>query len=191
MFIPYLITDPLYYSRQNETFTRIFEEAVLANAPKLACFRDKHTANYEALAPVFIAQCKALHVKPLLHTHFILAASLDAWGVHLPGNLLHKIEKAKNEGLFVVASTHDIDEAKYAQEQGADAVTFSPIFPTPGKGAGVGLEKLKEIVGILSIDIYALGGIVTQEHIDACSHAGAAGFASIRYFLNHDKAIYV
>ncbi len=86
-------------------------------------------------------------------------------------------------GLCVVVSTHTLEEAKNAEKSGADFITFSPIYFTPNKGKPKGLEKLKEINGKIDIDCFALGGIVEDEQIQACKHAGVYGFASIRYFI--------
>ena len=92
------------------------------------------------------------------------------------------IVKAKNLGLFVVVSTHTLDEAVKVQTLGADMITFSPIFDTLNKGKALGVDALKHMVSSVSIPVFALGGILTQEQIDACAKVGAKGFASIRYF---------
>lgn len=187
MIASYLITDPLFYTQKTESFSNKLLLAIKYKKPDFALLRDKSTNDYESLAKVFVQTLKPLHVKSILHSDIDLALSLGAYGVHLPFTCKDKIQRAKKEGLYVICSTHAIDEAKEAQTLGADALTYSPIFATPGKGKPVGLEKLKEIVGILSIDIFALGGIVSEAHIDACAKAGAFGFASIRYFLPSSK----
>jgi len=81
-----------------------------------------------------------------------------------------------------VISCHTITEAKKAEELGADMITYSPMFASPNKGKPLGLAALKELKGIISLPIIALGGILTEVEIDACQRAGASGFASIRYF---------
>ena len=72
----------------------------------------------------------------------------------------------------------------YAQNEGADAITFSPIFNSPGKGKPLGLEKLKEINDKINIKCFALGGIIHKDQVDACEALGVFGFASIRFFLD-------
>ena len=61
-------------------------------------------------------------------------------------------------------------------------VTYSPIFETPDKGEPVGLHMLSELTSAVDIPVIALGGIVTDEQVEACQMSGASGFASIRYF---------
>ncbi len=84
--------------------------------------------------------------------------------------------------LFVVVSTHTVEELKKAESLGADMATFSPIFDTPNKGVPIGLKALETAVSQVNIPVLALGGILTEEQIKACAIAGASGFASIRYF---------
>jgi len=183
MIASYLITDPLFYTQKPQSFANKLQLAIEYKRPDFALFRDKSTSNYSTLAKMFVQTLKPLHVKSILHTDIDLALNLGAFGIHLPFNCKDKIQRAKKENLYVICSTHELGEAKEAEALGADAITYSPIFETPGKGTPVGLEKLKEIVGILGIDIFALGGIVSKADIDACAQAGAAGFASIRYFV--------
>jgi thiamine-phosphate pyrophosphorylase len=102
--------------------------------------------------------------------------------VHLTSNQFSDIKKAKELGLFVVISTHSFSEIELAIKLGANAVTFSPIFPTPNKGEPKGVEALKEAVKKFDIKIIALGGIVSQKEIKEVKKANPWGFASIRYF---------
>lgn len=179
----YLITDPSFYTSTPQTLCEKLTLHVNKYQPHLACLRDTKTTHYETLATPFVKTLKALRVKPILHVNYILANKLNAFGVHLPFTYRKYIPKAKALGLFVIASTHSLEEAFEVERLGADVFTYSPIFDTPNKGKPVGLVKLKEIIDKISIDCYALGGIITQEHITKCSNVGAKGFASIRYFL--------
>ena len=146
-------------------------------------YRDKLTANYATNAKLFIEESKKYSFKKiLLHGDYALAKELKADGVHLKSTQFSDIEKAKALGLFTVISTHTVEEAKKAELLGADMITFSPIFSTPNKSEPKGLEELKSLVVKLSIPVIALGGIITQEQIDACENTGAFAFASIRYF---------
>ena len=120
--------------------------------------------------------------KILLHGSVDLASKLAADGVHLRSDQFDEIIFAKQQGLFVVISCHTVDDAKKAEALGADMITISPIFATPNKGEPLGLGALKELKGIITLPIIALGGILTQEQIDACLEADASGFASIRFF---------
>ncbi len=146
-------------------------------------YRDKITNTYNKNASIFLVEAKKHNFsKILLHSNYKLAHKLKADGVHLTSSQFSDIQKSKDLGLFVIISTHSLNEAVKAQNLGANLVTFSPIFATPNKGNPKGIEKLRNVVSHLSIGVIALGGIVSIEHIEACEESGAYGFASIRYF---------
>ena len=181
----YLITDPSFYtSTPAEVVQRLLH--VKANyQPDYICLRDKITSDYASLAKAVVkANLQDEKTKLYLHTDFNLAYELGCDGVHLPSNALHVIEKAKGLGLEVIVSTHRLEEVEEAQKRGADAITFSPVFATPNKGKPLGLEKLKEINDRIHIKCFALGGIINEEHVNACADVGVYGFASIRFFLD-------
>jgi len=175
--IAYAITDPK--TLDFTTLQRDLEH--FSKHASMIVYRDKATQNYEKNAIYFLSKAKNFDAV-LLHSDYLLAKKLGAKGVHLKSTQFEDIAKAKRLGLFVVISTHTQEEVAKAQALGADMVTFSPIFSTPNKGFPVGVDRLKHVVNSVSIPVIALGGIVTQNQIDACVKAGAKGFASIRYF---------
>jgi thiamine-phosphate pyrophosphorylase len=177
--LSYAITDAstLNFASLEEDLQRFAKRA------DMILYRDKQNTHYTDNAKKFIDTAKRYDFdKILLHNDFILADTLKADGVHFSSDNSNKIPLAKQAGLFVILSTHTLQEAQRAEALGADMITFSPVFDTPGKGAPVGLDKLSEVVSSVSIPVIALGGILTEEQIKACENAGAEGFASIRYF---------
>ena len=177
--IAYAITDPstLDFNHLEEELRRFSSKA------SMIVYRDKETTQYENNAKAFLASAKYFN-KVLLHRDYILASRLKADGIHLTSRQMHDIKKAKALGLFVVISAHTLEEVKQAEHEGADMVTYSPIFETPNKGEALGLKMLQTILNLVNIPVIALGGIITQDHIDSCAKVGASGFASIRYFAN-------
>ncbi|MDR3346460.1 MAG: thiamine phosphate synthase [Campylobacteraceae bacterium] len=179
----YLITDPISYGHTPNSLTSTLYEAAKYHTVNYACLRDKSAENYDELSLSFIAAAKELGIKPILHTFWQKAAIYGAFGVHFGTVDFQNIPFAKEQGLFVVASTHSLEEALTATSLGADFVTISPVFYTPNKNKPLGLEKLKEITDKIPDKCIALGGILHEEQIQECINAGAVGFASIRYFL--------
>ncbi len=175
--IAYAITDPstLDFNTLACDLERFSQKATMI------VYRDKECACMRAVD--FVREAKGFDFdKVLIHGDHTLAHSAQADGVHLTSLQLDDIAASKTKGLFVVVSTHTVEELKKAEALGADMATFSPIFETPGKGLPVGLEVLKRMTSQVHIPILALGGIVTEEQIAACERSGASGFASIRYF---------
>jgi len=177
--IRYAITD-----RQNFSFDHLDRDLQrLSSKADMIVYRDKHNAEYAGDAALFAAKARHYPFKKiLLHTDILLASRLEVDGVHLSSGQFDEIAKAKEYGLFVIISCHTIEEASRAEILGADMITYSPIYASPGKGRPLGLGALKELKGIITLPIIALGGIVSEVQITACREAGASGFASIRFF---------
>ena len=179
----YLITSEKFYTHDSDIFHKTLLQQLKKHKPQYVLFRDKTATNYEELASIFITTCKEVaNVKSFIHQNISLAKALGADGVHLTSNQFCEIEIAKRENLEVIISAHTHNEVLKAQELGANAVTYSPIFASPDKGEPKGIDDLEELLSMCQIKIFALGGIVTNEHIDMISKTKAYGFASIRYF---------
>ncbi len=183
MIKSYLITDPDFYGNDLNSFTQTLTSIIDKNSVDFALYRDKKNPNYELFAREFLFTCKQKNVLALLHQDYKLAYKLGAFGVHLNSTQFDLIKDAKKLGLFVVISTHNLKESEAANSFGADAVTFSPIFTSPNKGEPKGLAPLKEIVGKINTKIIALGGITTDEQIEAVASCGVFAYASIRKFI--------
>lgn len=175
--IAYAITDPstLDLNTLARDLKRFSQKATMI------VYRDKKDTCSKAVDFVQVAKGFDFD-KVLIHGDYTLAHSAKADGVHLTSMQLDDIPAAKAKELFVVVSTHTIEELKKAEKLGADMATFSPIFETPGKGVPIGVDVLKRMTSQVNIPILALGGVVTEEQVAACERSGAIGFASIRYF---------
>ena len=102
-------------------------------------------------------------------------------GVHLPADAESvRIVKAQTEdNLCVGCSVHSLNAAEKRETEGADFVTYSPIYPTaskPGYGPAVGIEGLAKVVENVRLPVFALGG-VTPARVTECLAAGAFGVA--------------
>ncbi|SHO80822.1 Thiamine monophosphate synthase [hydrothermal vent metagenome] len=174
--IKYAITTPKYFHLE-----LLKDISIKAN---MVLFRDKTTTNYPEKALEFLNEAKKYNFdKILLHRDIDLAHKLNCNDIHLTSTQIDEISKAKRLDMFVIVSTHSKEEALKAQENGANMITYSPIFDTPNKGKPVGLESLIELRNSISIPIIALGGIVTDTHIKLLEENKIFGFASIRYFI--------
>jgi thiamine-phosphate pyrophosphorylase len=114
-----------------------------------------------------------------------IAASARA-GVHLTTRSLtvEVVRGAFGPDMLVGVSTHTFEEARAAQQGGADFVVFGPVFDTVSKkdyGEPVGLEALHQVATRLTIPVLGLGGIKPSNFRGALD-AGAAGVAGISMF---------
>ena len=118
-----------------------------------------------------------------INQYIKLGKSLGFDGVHLTSLQFEQIQEVKEQGLQTVVSCHTFNEIEKAMKARANMVTYSPIFKTPNKGEPVGVENLKLAIKTYDIPIIALGGIVTQVHLELLQKVDAKAFASIRYFI--------
>jgi len=124
----------------------------------------------------------------LINGRIDIAVAAGADGVHLPADGLPLAPLRRRFGgdggpLLLGRSTHSQAEIERARDEGADYVTFGPVFPTPGKeryGPPLGLAALARAAAA-GIPVYALGGITLERFADVAA-AGAAGVAGIRLF---------
>ena len=185
----YLITSREFYTDTPAVFRDILHKQFREHTPTYALYRDKSNPNYALQATHFIEVCNQFEdtgcpwgIKSFIHRDAGLAKELGATGVHLTSTQFDKIEYAKELGLEVIISTHTHEEVLKAQFLGVDAVTYSPIFASPGKGEPKGIEDLKELLKSCDIKVFALGGIVDSTQVKMIEETNVYGFASIRYF---------
>ncbi len=179
----YLITSREFYTDTPAVFRAILHEQIQLHMPTYVLYRDKSNPDYDTQAEYLVQVCSQFeNVKSFIHQKPALAKELGATGVHLTSKQFDKIEEAKELDLEVIISTHSHEEVLKAESLGADAVTYSPIFASPGKGKVKGIEDLKELLNKCDINIFALGGIVTTAQILEIEKTSSYGFASIRYF---------
>ncbi|MHB8059007.1 MAG: thiamine phosphate synthase [Desulfuromonadaceae bacterium] len=93
-----------------------------------------------------------------------IALAADADGVHIGVSSLPvaAVRRIMGGNRVIGYSAHAIEEALRAEADGADFVTFGPVFHTPSKvayGAPCGVKKLAEAASVLKIPVIALGGI--------------------------------
>jgi thiamine-phosphate pyrophosphorylase len=122
-------------------------------------------------------------VRLLISGRVDVAMAVGADGVHLGGQSLPvKAARAMmGDEKYVAVSTHSLKEALDAQEDGADFITFGPVYKTPSKaiyGPPVGVATLEEVCRALTIPVFGLGGIGPDNAVEVLK-AGAYGIAVI------------
>ena len=135
--------------------------------------------------------CQAYEAALFINDRVDVAMAVDAAGVQLSKASLTIATARALLGLqkIIGVSTHSLQEAKEAEQAGADFVLFGPIYFTPSKaayGAPQGLTALKTIVANVSLPVYAIGGI-KPENIDSTKKLGVRGVAMISAIVSAES----
>ena len=134
------------------------------------------------LAQPISALCHDYEAKLFINTNAHIALEVGAAGVHLPANAepVGSVKETETDDNFYIGcSVHHLDAAKKREAEGADFLTYSPIYPTaskPGYGPAVGTASLAAVVEGVKVPVFALGGI-TPARVPECLTAGAFGVA--------------
>ena len=177
----YLISD--FSQHQATPITEQVEKA-LQGGVRVLQLREKDLSPKELLE-------QALEIKPVIEKYdaklFIndradIAQIAGAHGVHLTEVSVPAGEIKDNfSDLMVGVSTHTKEGALLAEADGADFITFSPVYETPSKihlGPPQGPERLGEIVKSVHLPVLALGGIKLNR-VPEVLEQGAHGVAVI------------
>ena len=139
-----------------------------------------------ALAHAVRAETRAAGCQLIVNDRIDIALACDADGVHLgQEDLPFAAGRKLMAGKIIGLSTHDIEQAREAERNGADYIGFGPMFGTTTKDTGLtarGIDMLKQIRAAVRIPIVAIGGI-TEANVQEIWQAGADSAAIISDIL--------
>lgn len=179
----YLITDRNQVAKGHTLYSAV--EAALQGGVKAVQLREKDLSAAELLPLAKELRALTISYGALLfiNDNIDIALEVQADGIHLGGHSQPTdiIRKEVGHEMLIGVSTHSKEDIAFAAEQGADFVTFGPVYETPSKisfGAPQGLAKLAEACRDSSIPVFALGGVTPERAIEV-RQAGANGVALI------------
>lgn len=158
--------------------------AVAEGGAKIVQLREKHQGK-RALFALAVA-CRPIAneygILLMIDDHVDVALSANADGVHLgQEDLPLAAARSLSDTLWIGISTHNLEEALRAQEEGADCINIGPLFPTRTKEIAcspVGLETMKQVAARIELPFSVMGGIKAQ-HIPELVRFGARQIAMI------------
>jgi thiamine-phosphate pyrophosphorylase len=178
----YLITDRTQTG--GRSLVSVVREA-LEGGVRAVQLREKDLSGDElfVLATELRSITSAYGAKLLINERIDIAMAVVADGVHIGASSIPVSEARRILGPepLIGYSAHAVDEALQAEADGADFVTFGPVYHTPSKAAygdPVGVDAMRSACLALSIPLFALGGI-KPENIAAVMAAGARGIALV------------
>jgi len=186
-FSLYLITD------RHQTGGRELTEVVrqsLEGGVRAVQLREKDLSSSEVYQRALELRTltRSYGARLMVNDRLDIALAAEADGVQLGINSLpvSVARRLLGRQMIIGYSAHAIDEALRAQADGADFITFSPLYHTPSKaayGEPCGVKKLAEAACTLKIPVIALGGI-NQDNISEALSANVQGIAVISAILD-------
>lgn len=148
--------------------------------------KDLADLDYDILARQVLGICQSADVPCILHSHIKVAKELGVNALHLP---LPELRQYKNDcRMFkkLGSSVHSVEEAKEAERLGATYITAGHIFQTDCKKdlAPKGISFLEEVVKSVSIPVYAIGGI-HSDNLQKIIVSNAAGACMMSDFMKY------
>jgi len=142
--------------------------------------------DFLALAKLARSQTEIYHCGLLVNDRVDVAMLCNADGVHLgQEDLPLQVGRRLLGNKIIGISTHNIEQARQAQNGGADYIGFGPMFGSQTKDTGYsarGIDMLAEIRATVTIPIVAIGGI-NEQNVSQVWRAGADSAAIISDIL--------
>jgi thiamine-phosphate diphosphorylase len=175
----YAMVDPLAGHDPVELARTMLEAGVRVMQLRLkdACGRD-----FLKAARDIAELCRPSGATLLVNDRIDIAMLSGAAGVHLGQTdiPLRAARKLIGPDRIIGISTAGVEQARVAEEGGADYIGFGPMYPGGAKhnAAGRGLAMLREVRAAVGLPIVAIGGI-TEQTVPELIAAGADAAAII------------
>ena len=155
--------------------------------------KDLNKNEYLKLVEKIYPICQKYRIDLILHQNYDLRLDnkYNIKGLHLSYDSFKSLNKNIREELIrkykkIGVSIHSVDEAKEVENLGANYVVAGHIFKTDCKKdlEPRGLKFIQELSVILTIPIFAIGGI-NQENSHLVINSGAFGVCMMSSLMKH------
>ena len=184
----YAVTDRAWLN--GETLYKQVEKAIKGGVTFVQ-LREKNLDEKSFLNEALEIQilCKKYNIPFVINDNVEIARKINADGVHV-GQSDMKAENVRailgNDKILGV-SAQTVEQALYAQKEGADYIGVGAVFPTGSKldADNVSLDTLKEICSAVNIPVVAIGGIGI-DNVSKLKNSGITGIAVISAIFASD-----
>lgn len=142
-------------------------------------------AEVKKLAQVALPICREHGALFVLNDYPEMAVELGAPAVHVGQDAgpLADIRRLVGPEMIIGRSTHSVEQARRAKEEGADYIGFGPLYPTgtkPGRPA-IGLQGIPAVQE-LEMPVFCIGG-VNEHTLPEVLAAGARRVVVVSWLL--------
>lgn len=177
----YAVTDRAWTG--NKTLYEQIKEA-LENGVTCMQLREKNLdeASFIEEAKKISVLCRQYNTPFIVNDNVNVAIASNADGIHIGQEDmgLKDVREIVGENMIIGISAHTVEEAKFAQENGADYIGIGAVFETSTKNDVdvIPYEKVKSICDAVDIPKVAIGGI-NAENILKLKGSGIDGVAVV------------
>lgn len=155
-------------------------EQIIAGLPRGwgVVYRHFGAPDRNTVAASLAKLCRKRQLRLLIAADPLLAAKVDAEGVHWPFWMRREVRRWRGRFRLQTMSAHSAGELRIAARFPVDAVLVSTVFPSrsPSAGRAMGGLRFRKLAREASLPVYALGGVTAD---NAQVAAAAAGFAAV------------
>ena len=167
-------------------------DALIEGGARVVQLREKELSDREffEMARTFRQRTEQAGMTLIINDRVDVCRAVEADGVHLGQDdfPLREARRLLGPNTIIGVSTHRVEQALRAVEEGADYINVGPIFETQTKqhsGPPVGLDLFREIRRLVNIPITVMGGI-KLENLDQVLEAGARRIAVVSAVVGAD-----
>lgn len=189
MLLLYVVTDRNWEGEQT-----LYEqvESALKGGATIVQLREKKITEEEFVneAVQIKELCHKYHVPLIINDNVDVALKSGADGVHvgIEDTPVAEIRNRVPDDFIIGATCKTVEQAKAAQQAGADYMGVGAVFPSPTKKNAIRItgEQLKTICSSVSIPAVAIGGI-DLENVMEIKGCGMSGIAVVSAVFSSDN----
>ncbi|GHT56114.1 thiamine-phosphate synthase [Spirochaetia bacterium] len=164
-------------------------EAAIAGGVTMVQLREKNASTREFYEIALEVQriTKRHNVPLVVNDRLDIALAIGAEGIHIGQSdmPLRIARRLVGEMMFIGVSVHTVEQARLAEQDGADYLGVGAVWATGSKAdaAAIGLDRLREIRAAVHIPAVAIGGI-GPANVSQVMATGIEGVAVISAILS-------
>ncbi len=180
----YAVTDRSW--TENQTLYEQLEDALIGGVTCVQ-LREKNLSEEDFIQEAVEIRelCRKYNVPLIINDNLNVAIKSNADGIHVGQEDVSaaEIRKLVGDNFIIGVTAKTIEQAKKAENDGADYIGVGAVFPSPTKTNAIRItnEQLNEICSSVSIPAVAIGGISLDNitELSGCKMSGVAVVSAI------------
>lgn len=180
----YAVTDRSW--TENQTLYEQLEDALIGGVTCVQ-LREKNLSEEDFIQEAIEIRelCRKYNVPLIINDNLNVAIKSNADGIHVGQEDVSaaEIRKLVGDNFIIGVTAKTVEQAKKAENDGADYIGVGAVFPSPTKTNAIRItnEQLNEICSSVSIPAVAIGGISLDNitELSGCKMSGVAVVSAI------------